>query len=151
MSQHNADDFPLVTASATLEGVYDFQKALAELGIPIEVDDTFLGSTTSVCPSNSIGLGCGVIPSIAAPILVAAMNFWPSVRRVWLSSDRYECAPDDVHDRISIGTWIEDKRLPRFKVWTEEHIGMLDPNMSLTHFHGLVRSLSSLNVEPAGQ
>ena len=144
MPQHNAGEFPLVTASATLEGVYDFQKALGELGISIEVDDTFLGSTTSVCPS--IGLGCSIIPSIAAPILVAAMNFWPSVRRVWLSSDRYEYAPDDVHHRISIGTWIGDKRLPRFKEWTEEHIRMLDPNMSLMHFHGLIRSLSALNL-----
>jgi hypothetical protein len=151
MSQHNADGFPLVTASATLEGVYDFQKALGELGIPIEVDDTFLASKTSKFPSNSIGLGCSIIPSIAAPILVEAMNFWPSVRRVWLSSDRYEDAPDDVHDRISIGTWIEDKRLPRFKEWTEEHIRMLDPNMSLMHFHGLVRSLSALNAGPTAQ
>ena len=151
MSQHNADDFPLVTASATLEGAYDFQKVLGELGIPIKVDDTFLAGKLSVSPSNSIGLGCSIIPSIAAPILVAAMNFWPSVRRVWLSSDRYEYAPDGVHDRISIGTWIEDKRLLRFKEWTEENIRMLDPKMSLMHFHGLVRSLSTLNVGPDGQ
>lgn len=140
-----------VLANPDLERVYEFKERLEASGIPMHVENSMLSAMIAQRVDhspNAIFVGCSIPPQAAVPVLVAAMTFWPEIRRVKLSSDVEQYTEEQTHYRIFLGGHIGEKHIGRFSVWSDQQINELDPDSDVTSFHWLIRRRSERPTGP---
>ncbi|MFZ0785573.1 MAG: hypothetical protein WAN97_06575 [Candidatus Acidiferrales bacterium] len=124
-----------------LPGAIKVVEALRKLGLQARIyrpEDGVLEVDRSA--HAAIWLGSRVPPTLAIPVIKKAVELWPHLRYIHLSTDGDTQPPEEIHDQIYIGGSTATAKRYQLGKWTGGEIQNLPDTLTIGELHALVRA-----------
>lgn len=96
-------------------------------------------------------IGGSVSAGFAVRVLSVAIDHWPSLRFVFLTSDQPAYEPEEQHYEVFIGAPLDQSIRNKCLAWSMDDWNRLDPEMLQPEFHSFIRNFYSASASPHTQ